>query len=112
MKESFKKNRTGILLMLIAAILSCCGQLFWKIATEKGLVFLLLGFAFYAIGALVMLTAYKFGSLSVLQPMISLSYVLSIILAVIVLKEPITIMRIIGVLVITAGVILIGGGDD
>lgn len=112
MRESFKKNQTGILLILIAAALSCLGQLFWKIAVEKGITFLLTGFAFYAVGALVMLISYRFGSLSVLQPMISLSYVLSIILAAIVLKEPVTIMRVIGVLVITSGVILIGGGDD
>ena len=44
--------------------------------------------------------------------MISLNYVLSLILAVTILKEPITIMRVIGVLVIMIGVILIGGGDD
>lgn len=112
MKESLLKNRTGILLMLVSSVFACLGQLLWKIATDKGLVFLLIGFAFYAVGALVMLVAYKFGSLSVLQPMISLNYVLSLILAVTILKEPITIMRVIGVLVIMIGVILIGGGDD
>lgn len=112
MKESLLKNRTGILLMLVSSVFACFGQLLWKIATDKGLVFLLIGFAFYAVGALVMLVAYKFGSLSVLQPMLSLNYVLSLILAVTILKEPITIMRVIGVLVIMIGVILIGGGDD
>ena len=44
--------------------------------------------------------------------MLSLNYVLSIILATTILDEKITLMKIIGVLVIIAGVILIGGGDD
>ena len=50
--------------------------------------------------------------LSVLQPMLSLNYVLSIILAAIVLKEEITILKSIGVLVIIAGVVMIAGGDE
>ena len=70
------------------------------------------GFCFYVMGALVMIIAYKFGKLSVLQPMLSLNYVLSIILAAIVLKEEITILKSIGVLVIIAGVVMIAGGDE
>ena len=59
-----------------------------------------------------MLIAYRFGSLSVLQPMLSMNYVLSILLGAVVLKEVVTIRKVIGVLVIMAGVILIGGGDE
>lgn len=73
---------------------------------------MLVGFCFYGVGALVMIIAYRFGKLSVLQPMLSLNYVLSIFLAMIVLKEEITILKCIGVLVIIAGVILIAGGDE
>lgn len=112
MLESFKKNKYGIILMIISSICVCIGQLFWKISTNRGAVFLIVGFGFYCIGALIMLVAYKFGSLSVLQPMLSLNYVLSIVLAAIVLNENITLIKIIGVLIIIAGVILIGGGDD
>lgn len=59
-----------------------------------------------------MLMAYRFGKLSVLQPMLSLNYVLSILLAAGVLKEKITLLKCIGVLVIIAGVVLIAGGDE
>lgn len=76
------------------------------------MVELLLGFALYALGALIMIFAYRFGSLSVLQPMLSLNYVFSIILANAVLKEQITPLKAIGVIIIILGVILIGGGDD
>jgi len=60
----------------------------------------------------VMIIAYKYGKLSVLQPMLSLNYVLSIFLAAVVLKEQITLLKSIGVLIIIAGVILIAGGDE
>ena len=73
---------------------------------------MLIGFCFYGVGALVMIVAYKYGKLSVLQPMLSLNYVLSIILATIVLKEEIALLKCIGVLVIIVGVIFIAGGDE
>ncbi len=73
---------------------------------------MLLGFCFYGVGALVMIVAYRFGSLSVLQPMLSLNYVLSIVLAAFVLKEEISLLKCIGVLIIIAGMVLIAGGDE
>ncbi len=112
MLESLKKNKKGILLMLVSSICVCIGQLLWKMSTEQGLLLMLAGFAFYGIGALVMLVAYRYGSLSVLQPMLSLNYVLSIVLARIVLKEEITILKCVGVIIIIAGVVLIAGGDE
>lgn len=112
MLESLKKNKHGIILMIISSICVCIGQLFWKLSTNRGVLFLIIGFVFYCVGALVMLVAYKSGSLSVLQPMLSLNYVLSIGLASVVLNENITLIKVIGVLTIIVGVILIGGGDD
>lgn len=112
MLESFKKNKKGILLMLISSICVCIGQLLWKLSSEYGIIVLLAGFCFYGVGAIIMIIAYKFGKLSVLQPMLSLNYVLSIVLAAIVLKERITILKCLGVLIIIGGVILIAGGDE
>ena len=112
MLESFHKNKKGILLMVLSSICVCVGQLLWKLSITQGIIFMIAGFCFYGMGALVMIIAYKFGKLSVLQPMLSLNYVLSIILAAIVLKEEITILKSIGVLVIIAGVVMIAGGDE
>lgn len=98
--------------MIVSSICACVGQLMWKLSSEQGVFWMLLGFVFYGIGALVMLVAYRFGSLSVLQPMLSLNYVLSIVLAAVVLREAITLWRVIGILIIILGVVLIGGGDD
>lgn len=112
MLESFKKNKYGIILMILSSICVCIGQLWWKISVSNGIILLMFGFICYGIGAIIMIIAYKFGSLSVLQPMLSLNYVMSIILAYTVLNEQITLIKIIGVLTIIIGVLLIGGGDD
>lgn len=98
--------------MLFSAVCACLGQMFWKVSATEGIWFLLIGFAFYAVGALVMLIAYRFGSLSVLQPMLSVNYIITLILAHFVLHEAITPARIIGIAVIMVGVFLIGGGDE
>lgn len=112
MLESLKKNKKGIILIVLSSILVCFGQLFWKISNTEGLVYLLAGFILYAIGALLMIVAYRFGSLSVLQPMLSLNYIFTIILAKTVLDESITLIKVISILIIIIGVILIGGGDN
>ncbi len=112
MRESFKRNKKGILLMLVAAFCACIGQLLWKLAAGQGIVLLLAGFAVYGVGALVMLLAYRYGQLSVLQPMLSTSYVLSIVLAALVLKEPVTLLKCVAILIMIAGVVLVAGGDE
>lgn len=111
MVKSLKENGKGILLMLISSICVCTGQLFWKLSSKE-LLFLLLGFSLYGIGAIVMLIAYKFGSLSVLQPMLSFNYIFTVVLARFVLYEEIDMLTYIGILIVFIGVVLIGGGDN
>ena len=110
MIESLKKNKKGIILMLISSLCVCIGQLFWKLYASGSILFLIL--AFYGVGALIMIYAYKFGNLSVLQPMLSANYIFTIILATTVLNEQMTLTKVIGILIIILGVILIGGGDE
>lgn len=112
MLESFQRNKKGILLMLISSIFVCVGQLLWKLSIDQGIIILIIGFCFYGAGALVMIVAYRFGKLSVLQPVLSLNYVLSIILAAVILGEKVSALQCIGVLIIIMGVILIAGGDE
>ena len=111
MRESFEKNKKGVIIMIFAAVFACLGQLVWKLSVTDGVLYLLAGFVLYAVGALLMLTAYRFGSVSVLQPMLSTNYVLSAVLGFAVLKEPMTVLKAAGIVIITFGVILIGGGD-
>lgn len=112
MRESFQKNKKGILLMICSSICVCIGQLLWKLSNQYGLFYLIAGFAFYGIGAIIMLIAYRYGSLSVLQPVLSLNYILSSLLGSFILNEPITANKLLGILIITIGVILISGGDS
>ncbi len=110
--HSIKANRKGLILMLFSSLCVCIGQLLWKLSADEGIWALLLGFLFYGIGALAMPIAYRYGKLSVLQPMLSMNYVFCIILASIVLGEVITIQKYIGVFVILLGVVLVAGGDE
>lgn len=112
MVESIKKNKKGIVLMLLSSLFVCVGQLFWKLSTDGSMVYLIVGFGLYGLGALVMLYAYKFGSLSVLQPMLSANYVFTIILASLVLHESITVLKVAGISIIILGVVFVGGGDE
>lgn len=112
MLKSIKKNKYGIILMVISSICVCLGQLFWKLSIDKGLFYLISGFTLYGLGALIMIIAYKFGSLSVLQPILSLNYVFSIILGMIILNESINILKLLGITIIILGVIFIAGGDE
>ncbi len=111
MKESFRKNKKGIILIIISSICVCFGQLLWKLGVDANYINILFGFLLYGIGALIMVIAYKYGSLSVLQPMLSLNYVITIAISYFVLNEIITIGKVAGITIIIIGVILIGGGD-
>ncbi len=84
--------------MLVSSVCACIGQLFWKLSAEQGILFLLCGFGFYGIGALVMLIAYRFGKLSILQPML-LSYGI--------LKERLTGKKIAGTCLILIGALFV-----
>lgn len=112
MIASLKKNALGILLMSMSALLVCFGQLMWKLSHGENLLFLGSGFVLYGIGAIVMIIAYRFGKLSVLQPVLSLNYVVSIIIAKFLLNEEVSVFKLLSIILIILGVVIIGGGDD
>lgn len=109
-----KNNRilNGIFIMIFSSLLTCTGQLIWKLsalqAGETKYVFYVLGFALYGFGALAMMIAFRFGELSVLHPMLSAGYIVSIFLAYFVLNEEITVKRIAGIFLIILGMCFLG----
>ena len=106
MRPKKKTLSTGIALMLASALLTCCGQLCWKLSANGGsALYLLAGFALYGCGALLMMSALRFGELSVLHPMLSAGYALSIVLGALVLGEEIAANKLLGIAVITAGLV-------
>ncbi len=110
-KQSIEHNKKGIILMVISSLCVCLGQLMWKLGADYQFLLLLIGFFFYGIGAIFMVWAYKNGSLSVLQPLLSLNCLFSFIIGWSVLHESLSPINIIGVFVIMLGVVLISGGD-
>jgi drug/metabolite transporter (DMT)-like permease len=98
--------------ILISAFALAGGQFLWKLSLGNDLFLLVSGFALYGIGAIFMIASYRYGSLSVLHPMMSASYVFAFILGGIFLKESITILMIFGLLIIIIGNIFVGGGDN
>ena len=98
----------GIVIMLCSSLLTCTGQLCWKLsAGQNTLLFLLAGFGLYGCGALLMIIALRYGDLSKLHPMLSAGYILSVVLGAAVLGEPVTGRKVLGIAVIIAGLILI-----
>jgi undecaprenyl phosphate-alpha-L-ara4N flippase subunit ArnE len=107
----------GIALMLGSCILSCFGSLFFKLGAvdlpeTAGIIFILIGFAVYCAGGVFMVTAYKHGSLSVLQPINGANYVIVAILGFTILGEDITIQKIAAVILVSVGVLLVGGSES
>ncbi len=86
--EKRKNNALGVTLMLACATCLCTGQFVWKY--YDGLLSLTVGFGIYGLGALAMLSAYRFGSFSVLQPVNSVSYVIAAVLGRVFFHEAIT----------------------
>lgn len=102
----------GVALMVCSSMFTCVGQLCWKLSSTKGMpLFVLLGFGLYGCGALLMILALRFGELSVLHPILSVGYILSIILGSVALHEPVSLMKILGILVILLGLICLSAPE-
>ena len=112
MIESLKKNGKGILMMLASALCVCLGQLFWKLSVDGDWLLLVAGFALYVVGALLMVAGFRFGKLSVLQPVLSVNYGLSVALGFFVLGEAVTLQKCVAIVVIVVGVFLVAAGDE
>jgi uncharacterized membrane protein len=102
----------GITIMCMAAVCTSFGQLLWKLSSEsENTLFLYIGgYALYGIGAVLMIIAFKFGDLSILHPMLSVGFILAIVWGRIILEEPVTFKKLIGIAVIIAGMIFLGLG--
>ncbi|MGL4450860.1 MAG: EamA family transporter [Sarcina sp.] len=106
------KNLTkGILLIILAALCTSFGQLFWKLGVGHNILLILLGFVLYAVGALSMIIAFKFGNLSILHPLMCVGYIFALIIGALFLNEKITMNHAIGIIIIIVGVIFIARGE-
>jgi len=111
MKIKKKSLVIGISLMLLSSCMTCTGQLMWKLASiESRLIYYVIGFVLYGLGALVMMVALSFGELSVLHPMLSFGFIVSIFLGSLVLDEQITANKVFGIVLIIIGLVFMSIG--
>lgn len=105
------KLSIGIFMMILSATFTAVGQAFWKLSSSGFQSWqLYIGFLCYGIGAILMIIAFRFGSLSVLHPLLSIGYVIAILIEVFFLSEKLTLVKIIGNVLIISGAIFIGVG--
>ena len=115
------QKRRSLLLIVAFTVLSAAAQVLMKFGTNHlklhpsiaGLLTdfpLIGGLALYGVGAALMVVALRHGELSVLYPLISLSYVWVAILSVVVFGEVMNPYKIAGICVIMAGVGVLGMG--
>jgi uncharacterized membrane protein len=107
-----QENKKGIVLMIFASAFTATGQLLWKISEGQLSWALITGLVLYGLGAITMIYAFKFGNLSMLHPLLSLSYVFAIFLGQFFLNESLSFVNYMGVLLILLGSVLLGGGDQ
>lgn len=99
---------TGIILILISALLTSIGQFLWKTAALSNgymkIIFSLAGFALFFGTGFLMVLSYRFGEVSVLQPILSIGFVFSLVLGKVFFHEVQTPFKYAGVALILAGV--------
>ncbi|WP_206098251.1 EamA family transporter [Paenibacillus ihbetae] len=104
----FINHKIGIGFILCSALITSIGQALWKVSEGTNLLLVLLGLILYIFGAAFMIIAYKYGNLSVLQPLLCVGYIFSVFIGFFFLNEEITLQKCLGILIISLGAITIG----
>ncbi|HIH17774.1 MAG TPA: EamA family transporter [Nanoarchaeota archaeon] len=123
MKKAKRKERitsfSAVLFILVSTVFTAVGQIFLKSGvgdiTSISSVLnyqLLMGLLLYGFALLLVVKAFKHGELSVLYPILALSYIWVVLLSNFILNEPLTQMKLLGVAAIFIGVTLIGIGGE
>jgi multidrug transporter EmrE-like cation transporter len=116
-----KAQRRAIYLVALSTLVCAVAQILMKSGTEysrlhpglMGLITdvpLIAGYALYAVMTVMIVVAFKDGELSVLYPIISLSYVWVTILSYFVFHDSLNAFKCIGLVLIMSGVGVIGRG--
>jgi multidrug transporter EmrE-like cation transporter len=112
-------RRKSILLVFACTVLGAAAQLLMKVgmthfqATLPALLTnypLIGGYVLYGINTLMLVLALKDGELSMLYPIIALTYVWVTLLSYLVLSEPPNLFKNLGIAVIVMGVAVLGRG--
>lgn len=118
-KEAGKTSLSAIFLAIACAIATSFGHVLFKLGSKSASFdlslltnhYIIAGFALYALGFLLLVLAFKHGELSVLYPVVALSYIWVILLSSLLLKEQINAFKWLGSIIIIIGISLIGKGS-
>jgi len=111
-----KPRSKALVLVLVCTVFTSLGQLFFKLASRgisPNIVsivtnrYLITGLALYFIGAMILVAALKFGELSRVYPLISLSFVWVFVIGVLLFNELVTPLKAVGTATIMGGVSLL-----
>jgi multidrug transporter EmrE-like cation transporter len=109
-----------MLLVFSCTILGAAAQLLMKIGMSRFVpdgaailtnVPLIAGYALYGINTLMLILALREGELSLLYPIIALTYVWVTLLSYLLLREPANLYKNVGIATIVIGVTVLGRGD-
>ena len=118
-----KTSPWAMLMVLVTTGLTSAGQVLYKMGTNSitaahpGVLdfilnpYILSGLAVYGLGAIILITALKYGELSVLYPIIATSYIWVSLLSMEFFGEAMNLHKWLGVVAIIVGVSLIGMGS-
>jgi drug/metabolite transporter (DMT)-like permease len=115
-----KTPLSSVLLVLVSSFLGSFGAVFLKLGAEhlRGSIARLLtnywlacGICFYLLSSVFYMMGVSQGQLTVLYPMVSLGYIWAILWARLLFKEPFTVAKTAGLLLIIFGVSLISFGN-
>jgi multidrug transporter EmrE-like cation transporter len=116
--------RRSILLVFLCTVLGAAAQILLKAGTQshpaEGLLALLVaifthpklfaGYALYGLSTGLLIIALKYGELSILYPVIALTYVWVTALSVLIYNESLNFFKILGLATVVLGVAILGRG--
>ena len=113
-------RRRSVLLVFACTVLGAAAQLLMKVGMAHfnphplallTNVPLITGYALYGVNTLMLVLALRDGELSMLYPIIALTYVWVTLLSYFVLNEPANVFKNVGITIIVVGVAVLGRGD-
>jgi uncharacterized membrane protein len=118
-RDAVPSHRKAILLVFSCTVLGAAAQILMKIGMSHFLpqvaaivtnVPLIAGYALYGINTLMLVLALREGELSMLYPIIALTYVWVTLLSYLLLHEPPNLYKNLGIVTIVIGVAVLGRG--
>ena len=105
------KYLIAVMIMIVSGIFISFGQYFWKLGTTD-FIYIIYGFISFGFGTLLLIAALKFGEVSKIQPLTSLSLVFGLFISSHFLHEHISVWNYVGIGFIFIGIYFFSKDND